>query len=414
MEAVEGFHAEHVMGPLKLASYDELRAAHEVVDPTLLAAIGIIDGYFERQPAVWHKEILWAMSHGIHVFGSASMGALRAAELAAFGMVGVGEIFEAYRDGRLEDDDEVAVAHGPEDSGYRSASDAMVNVRATLAAARAAGVIDEPVASELERIAKGLYYPERSYATIVELARHAALPAAPLDALWSWLPRGAVNQKRDDAIAMLETMRMFLADEPGPKQVDFVFEDSLWWEAFRAAAAESGLGADDARVLEALSSDAPARERLEAAALGWWFAGQDARRRGAAIDAVRLVDAARALCDRHGLPDADAVSRWIEHNRCDRGDLERLIEASAVAGLARGRAGDLIVPVLLLYLRWTGDYPRLHDQSGPGRSRDEEQRALGARDRVNQIAEPCRHHQTGAGDRLPADHEWRFRPAGRW
>jgi hypothetical protein len=52
-------------------------------------AIGIIDGYFERQPAVWHKEILWALNEGIHVFGSASMGALRAAELAPFGMVGV-------------------------------------------------------------------------------------------------------------------------------------------------------------------------------------------------------------------------------------------------------------------------------------------------------------------------------------
>src|SRR5947209_16461006 len=82
-------------------------------------AIGIIDGYFERIPAVWHKEILWAMSHGIHVFGSASMGALRAAELEAFGMEGVGAIFEAYRDGRLEDDDEVAVVHGPADVGYR-------------------------------------------------------------------------------------------------------------------------------------------------------------------------------------------------------------------------------------------------------------------------------------------------------
>jgi len=40
----------------------------------------------QRGTAVWHKEILWAMSQGIHVFGSASMGALRAAELAAFGM----------------------------------------------------------------------------------------------------------------------------------------------------------------------------------------------------------------------------------------------------------------------------------------------------------------------------------------
>src|SRR5437879_3858348 len=34
-------------------------------------AIGIIDGYFENVPAVWHKEILWAMSQGVHVFGAA-------------------------------------------------------------------------------------------------------------------------------------------------------------------------------------------------------------------------------------------------------------------------------------------------------------------------------------------------------
>lgn len=39
-------------------------------------AIGIIDGYFERVPSVWHKEILWAMAQGIHVFGSASVGAI--------------------------------------------------------------------------------------------------------------------------------------------------------------------------------------------------------------------------------------------------------------------------------------------------------------------------------------------------
>ena len=47
-------------------------------------AIGIIDGYFERVPSVWHKEILWAMKQGIHVFGSASMGALRAVESAGW------------------------------------------------------------------------------------------------------------------------------------------------------------------------------------------------------------------------------------------------------------------------------------------------------------------------------------------
>src|SRR5688572_15360000 len=126
-------------------------------------ALGIIDGYFERVPAVWHKEILWAMSQGIHVFGSASMGALRAAELAPFGMEGVGEIFEAYRDGDLEDDDEVAVAHGATESGYRCLSEAMINIRRTLEAAEAGGIIGAETRAGLVRIAKTIFYPDRHY-----------------------------------------------------------------------------------------------------------------------------------------------------------------------------------------------------------------------------------------------------------
>ena len=46
----------------------------------------IVDGSFQWTPAVWHKEILWAMGRGVHVFGAASMGALRAAELDGFGL----------------------------------------------------------------------------------------------------------------------------------------------------------------------------------------------------------------------------------------------------------------------------------------------------------------------------------------
>ncbi len=117
-------------------------------------AIAIIDGYFDRVPAVWHKEILWAMSEGVHVFGSSSMGALRAAELADFGMVGVGAIFEAYRSGELEDDDEVAVAHRRSEDGYAPTSEALVNIRATLARAVAAGVISMETSETLLSLAK--------------------------------------------------------------------------------------------------------------------------------------------------------------------------------------------------------------------------------------------------------------------
>ena len=72
-------------------------------------ALVIIDGLVERVPAVWHKELLWAIDQGVSVYGASSMGALRAAELAPFGMIGVGEIFNMLTDGRLEDDDEVTL-----------------------------------------------------------------------------------------------------------------------------------------------------------------------------------------------------------------------------------------------------------------------------------------------------------------
>ena len=38
------------------------------------SAIGIIDGVFESERSVWHREILWALSKGVPVCGAASMG----------------------------------------------------------------------------------------------------------------------------------------------------------------------------------------------------------------------------------------------------------------------------------------------------------------------------------------------------
>jgi len=149
------------------------------------AAIGIIDGFFESVPSVWHKEILYAIHAGIPVFGASSMGALRAAELYPFGMVGVGAIFEAFRDGRLEDDDEVAVIHGPAELGYTSLSEAMVNIRRTLSDAVADRVLTAETALRLESIAKELPYRERGYGRMLRLGGDIGLPASELAAFRS-------------------------------------------------------------------------------------------------------------------------------------------------------------------------------------------------------------------------------------
>ncbi len=205
------------------AQGDVYRAAREGFD-----AIGIIDGYFEVVPSVWHKEVLWAMSRGARVYGSASMGALRAAELADFGMVGVGEVFERFRDGTLDDDDEVAVVHAPADEGYRAVSEAMVNIRATLRAAASAGVISEATRDALERDAKAMFYPDR----------HLAPLAREEPALRAWLVGGRVDLKRRDALAMLTRMRDDLTRGEAPEPVRYLFEHTDAWETMVRAAAE--------------------------------------------------------------------------------------------------------------------------------------------------------------------------------
>lgn len=203
-------------------------------------AIAVVDGYFEAVPSVWHKEILWAMAEGIPVFGAASIGALRAAELAAFGMRGVGRIYEDFRDGILEDDDEVAMLHGPSELGYPPLTEAMVNIRATLAAAVADGIIATAAATDLCGIAKSLFYKERDWDAVLRRAQARGWPEAERRRFAVWLPGGRVDQKRADALAMLAAMRDHLAAGAGPLEVTYELADTVAWRAARRQGATAG------------------------------------------------------------------------------------------------------------------------------------------------------------------------------
>ena len=207
------------------------------------AIIGIVDGYFEVTPTVWHKEILWAMSQGIHLYGAASIGALRAAELHTFGMVGIGRIFGSFRDGVLEDDDEVAVLHGPEELGYPALTETMVNIRATLEKAVCEGIIDRSAATHLTDIAKALFYKNRSWDAILYLASRNP-PPMPLDAFAAWLPGGRVDQKRIDASDMIAAIQTQLSAGITPLTVSFRFNNTGYHRAATQLFIERGIVTD--------------------------------------------------------------------------------------------------------------------------------------------------------------------------
>jgi hypothetical protein len=192
--------------------------------------IGIIDGFFERVPSVWHKEILWALSRGIHVYGSASMGALRSAELAPFGMVGVGAIFENYANTAMEDDDEVVRVHRGAANSYEPTGEAMVNIRRTLAKAVGERIISRATAERLAQLGKGFFYRHRQYQKIVDEGLRQGLSAAELQRFREWVPAERVDQQRHDAIAMLARMRKDLAAHSGRKRVKFSFEHTKYWD----------------------------------------------------------------------------------------------------------------------------------------------------------------------------------------
>ncbi|MCQ2355664.1 MAG: TfuA-related McrA-glycine thioamidation protein [Methanocorpusculum sp.] len=164
--------------------------------------IVLIDGVFFQDRAVGHREILAALRTGVCVYGSSSMGALRASEMDTLGMIGVGEIYRWYREGIINADDEVGLVYDPET--HVALSEPMVNIRATFARARAAKIIDDAGETALLRACKAIYYPDRTYRRVIH---DAEIPAEQKTALAAWIKTNAVDQKRLDAVACLITVR---------------------------------------------------------------------------------------------------------------------------------------------------------------------------------------------------------------
>lgn len=323
--------------------------------------IGLIDGVFLDVPAVWHRELLWALSEGVHVFGAASMGALRAAELAPFGMRGVGAIFEAYRagcwpgdDADFEDDDEVAVIHAPAEAGGAALSDAMVDLRASLQAAEEAGVIDADCRKTLVATMKALHFPARSFARL-DQATCDLVGQASATRLTGWLATHRVPQKRLDAIALLAEIVALLANDPPPFHPEFRFERALVWEQFvHTAARDTTQDEADQLVLDELRLDPRARLAAERAALGRMMTPNDTPDIAAALDNFRA---------RQGLWSRADLDAWMDRNSIDTTGLERLLQREAALDVAARQGGPEMHAAMLEYLRLTDQFAPLLERA---------------------------------------------------
>jgi len=191
-------------------------------------AIGLIDGRYDDVAAPWHKEILYGLGLGVHMLGAGSLGALRAAECAAFGMIGIGEVFERYRARIYEDDADVAQLHGPEEMDYLPLSEPMVNIEATLEHLLAMRAIEPATAEAVRAAARGIFFKQLTIPAVVASLGWAAEPAAQLEGL---LTRHRIDQKRIDAIALLDALEA-LPDARRTDRPDWQMAQPYQWRRF--------------------------------------------------------------------------------------------------------------------------------------------------------------------------------------
>lgn len=103
---------------------DLLRLADLTKDITM---VGLVDGFFlQDYPPTPIEVYQLATKKNMLLVGAASLGALRAVELEKFGMIGIGKIFELYKTGKIDADDEVAVTF--EEGRHTLQSEAMIDL----------------------------------------------------------------------------------------------------------------------------------------------------------------------------------------------------------------------------------------------------------------------------------------------
>jgi hypothetical protein len=193
-EALERFPSARVLPP---AGRGDLRSARAEGARLLV----LIDGVFGQRHAVSPSEVVEVIRSGAVIVGASSMGAVRGAECWPAGMIGIGQVFQGFRDGTLDSDDEVAVVTDAENH-FRATSVPLVNARAALAAVRNAGHIDNTQHERLWNAARNIHFAERGWRMILRRADVEPRPEL-LKALAE-----APDLKREDALAALDYVRL--------------------------------------------------------------------------------------------------------------------------------------------------------------------------------------------------------------
>ena len=169
--------------------------------------VGFVDGVFlhDYPPSpieVYHL----ATRKNIELIGASSLGALRAVELEKFGMKGIGKIFQLYKNGIINADDEVAVTFVRENNILQSV--AIIGIQFNLFLAYKKGIITNQTKKRIAKIAKNIYFPFRNYEDIIKLTQQQFPPIYnELESFRSYILKNRDSLKARDAIKLLKYLK---------------------------------------------------------------------------------------------------------------------------------------------------------------------------------------------------------------
>ncbi len=169
--------------------------------------VGFIDGVFlhDYPPPpieVYHL----ATRKNIELIGASSLGALRAVELEKFGMKGIGKIFQLFKNGVINADDEVAVTFVRGSNILQS--EAMIDIRFNLFLAYKKGIITNETKKGFAKIAKSIYFPFRNYEDLINLTQQK-YPSIhhELENFRSYILKNKDSLKARDAVKLLKYLK---------------------------------------------------------------------------------------------------------------------------------------------------------------------------------------------------------------
>ncbi|WP_440682861.1 TfuA-like protein [Cysteiniphilum halobium] len=177
----------------------------------------LIDGNFDFTNSVWHKEILCALEKGITVIGASSMGALRAAELDVFGMIGFGFAYECYKNNITDDDSEVAINY------YRLGDEMLqtipsINIRATCDALINSRLCTQQTANDIFTSTHNIFYKRRTW---------EVLQSTLTCDQFNLLKTHYINAKYNDAYQCITELANIIAKTKAQESISFTTPSTI-------------------------------------------------------------------------------------------------------------------------------------------------------------------------------------------